>query len=81
MATSEEMFKVPSQQIGNKRYAVVSQFKGMILVSIREYYDAEGDLRPTKKGISLKISEWQSLVHQVERIDSKISELDDSIDP
>lgn len=47
----------------------------MVLVNIREYYDAEGELRPTKKGISLKLEEWRALVKQIEAIDAKINEL------
>ena len=32
------------------RYASVSEFRGKKYVNIREYYDADGDLKPGKKG-------------------------------
>lgn len=60
------------------RFAVVSKFRGTTLVSIREYYDDEGELRPSRKGISLKTKEWQALLSHVERIGARITELDRS---
>jgi len=32
------------------RYATVSEFRGRKMVNIREYYDADGEIRPGKKG-------------------------------
>ena len=37
-------------QLGRMRYATVSEFKGRKMVHIREYYDADGEIRPGKKG-------------------------------
>lgn len=48
----------------------------MLLVNIREYYETDdGEQRPGKKGISLKLEEWRALVRQFEKIDAKIREL------
>ena len=32
------------------RFATVSEFRGKVLISIREYYEKDGELRPGKKG-------------------------------
>lgn len=40
--------------LGQKRRAVVRSFKGTPYLDIREYYGAEGEEKPGKKGISLK---------------------------
>lgn len=37
-------------QLGRMRYATVSEFRGRKMVNIREFYDADGELRPGKKG-------------------------------
>jgi hypothetical protein len=47
--------------LGKKKRAVVRSFKGIHLLDIREYYGAEGQEKPGKKGISLTIDQWKSL--------------------
>lgn len=38
----------------------VREFKGMILIDIREYYEtADGEMRPGKKGIALNPEQWE----------------------
>ncbi|KAF2640097.1 PC4-domain-containing protein [Massarina eburnea CBS 473.64] len=45
------------------RRVTISDFKGKTLVSIREYYeDANGDMKPGKKGISLSIEQYNALL-------------------
>jgi len=41
-------------QLGKMRYATVSEFRGRKMVNIREYYEADGELRPGKKGQYVK---------------------------
>jgi hypothetical protein len=36
-------------QLSAKRRVTVSEFKGSTFVNIREYYDADGEMRPGKK--------------------------------
>lgn len=42
------------------------------MVDIREYYDADGDLKPGKKGIALSIPQWQKLKEIVDEVDEAI---------
>jgi hypothetical protein len=44
-----------------KRKATVSEFKGKYYVNIREYYDKDGELAPTQKGLSLNKEQWEKL--------------------
>jgi hypothetical protein len=53
----EEKFKLSPW-----KFLDVSQFRDSIYVSIREYYrDKKGEMRPKKKGISLRLDEWTRL--------------------
>ncbi|CAL1533781.1 unnamed protein product [Lymnaea stagnalis] len=69
-SNGESMF-----QIGKMRYATVSEFRGKAMVSIREYYEKDGDLRPGKKGISLSVEQWDALKDKVSEIDECLSKL------
>jgi hypothetical protein len=40
----------------------VQEFKKMTFVAIREYYDADGVLKPGKSGINLKVEQFVELV-------------------
>ncbi|PSC71273.1 transcriptional coactivator p15 [Micractinium conductrix] len=48
-------------QLSNKRKATINCFKGRYMVDIREYYDKDGALAPTQKGISLGEQQWEKL--------------------
>lgn len=51
----------------------VRSFKGTTLVDIRQYYKAEdGNVLPTKKGISLTVEQWQTLKRAVADVDRVI---------
>ncbi|XP_019623881.1 PREDICTED: activated RNA polymerase II transcriptional coactivator p15-like [Branchiostoma belcheri] len=62
-------------QLSNKRYVSVREFKGKCLIDIREYYDAGGELKPGKKGISLTTDQWRRLKESMDDIDEKITDL------
>ncbi|XP_033750065.1 activated RNA polymerase II transcriptional coactivator p15-like [Pecten maximus] len=66
-ANGEQMF-----QLSKMRFVSVSEFRGKVLVGIREYYEADGDLRPGKKGISLTLEQWNNLKEQMEEIDQAV---------
>ncbi|KAG2493394.1 hypothetical protein HYH03_008522 [Edaphochlamys debaryana] len=48
--------------LSEKRLASVSEFKGTYYLNIREYYDKDGTLAPTKKGVNLNPSEAEALL-------------------
>ncbi|KAL3135856.1 hypothetical protein ABBQ32_007412 [Trebouxia sp. C0010 RCD-2024] len=49
-------------QLSAMRKADVSDFKGTVYVSIREYYEKDGKQLPGKKGISLPADQFQKLL-------------------
>ncbi|MXQ91178.1 hypothetical protein E5288_WYG006788 [Bos mutus] len=60
-------------QIGKMRYVSVRDFKGKVLIDIREYWmDAEGEMKPGRKGISLNPEQWSQLKEQISDIDDAI---------
>ncbi|XP_031464665.1 activated RNA polymerase II transcriptional coactivator p15-like isoform X2 [Phasianus colchicus] len=60
-------------QIGKMRYVSVRDFKGKVLIDIREYWmDQEGEMKPGRKGISLNPEQWNQLKEQISDIDDAI---------
>ncbi|KAH7821070.1 putative Transcriptional Coactivator p15 (PC4) [Monocercomonoides exilis] len=50
-------------ELGNQKRISISEFKGKYYVDIREFYtDPAGDLKPGRKGISLKPEQWDLLL-------------------
>ena len=65
-AKDHEEFESESFHIGFRGYfALVSEFKGDLMVHIRKF-DDKG--KPTTTGIALKINEWQDLIAHKEEI-------------
>ncbi|XP_077319020.1 activated RNA polymerase II transcriptional coactivator p15 [Lithobates pipiens] len=63
-------------QIGKMRYVSVRDFKGKVLIDIREYFmDQQGELKPGRKGISLNPEQWNQLKEQMSDIDNAIRKL------
>uniref|UniRef100_A0A0N5A1N5 PC4 domain-containing protein n=1 Tax=Parastrongyloides trichosuri TaxID=131310 RepID=A0A0N5A1N5_PARTI len=46
--------------LGNERYVSRSTFKGVDYINIREFYKAGNDLKPSKKGISLTMEQFEA---------------------
>ncbi|KAL4617502.1 activated RNA polymerase II transcriptional coactivator p15-like [Arapaima gigas] len=64
-------------QIGKMRYVSVRDFKGKVLIDIREYWmDQQGEMKPGKKGISLNPEQWNQLKEQIPEIDDAVASLD-----
>ncbi|XP_075697778.1 activated RNA polymerase II transcriptional coactivator p15 [Rhinoderma darwinii] len=63
-------------QIGKMRYVSVRDFKGKVLIDIREYFmDNQGELKPGRKGISLNPEQWSQLKEQMSDIDEAMRKL------
>lgn len=60
------------KHIGKDIYITVSEFKGHHYLDVRKYYEAEeGEMRPTKKGISFDSVAWKEFVANVKEIDEQ----------
>jgi len=59
----------------NPRRAEVTEFKGAKLVTIREYYEKDGEWRPGKKGISLNVDQYKALVKAIPSINAQLKEM------
>lgn len=58
------------------RYVSVRDFKGKVLVDIREYWmNQDGEMKPGKKGISLNPEQWAQLKDQMAEIDEATKRL------
>mmetsp|Transcript_44481 Transcript_44481/g.100202 ORF Transcript_44481/g.100202 Transcript_44481/m.100202 type:complete len:181 (+) Transcript_44481:61-603(+) len=55
-----------------KRRLSVSTFSGAPSIDIREWYGDENDLKPGKKGIQLKLEEWETIKKAMAQIDEAI---------
>lgn len=77
-ASSKQSNKVDDNmfQIGKMRYVSVRDFKGKVLIDIREYWmDQEGEMKPGRKGISLNPEQWNQLKEQISEIDDAVKNL------
>ncbi|XP_060604819.1 activated RNA polymerase II transcriptional coactivator p15-like, partial [Ruditapes philippinarum] len=61
--------------IARMRFATVSEFRGKVMVGIREFYEKDGEMRPGKKGISLSMEQWQKLKEQIDDIDQAVRDI------
>jgi len=48
-------------QLSRMRRVTVHVYRGITLVSIREFYEKDGELLPGKKGISLTAGQWREV--------------------
>ena len=69
-ARTEKESKIP---LSTNRYVSVREFREQKYVSIREFYkDKNGELKPSKKGIMLRIEEWEELLKASESINNDL---------
>ena len=58
--------------LGQRRFVDVSKFRGQYYVNIREYYKEENTLKPSKKGIALKVEEWEKLLELQPKVEERL---------
>ncbi|KAJ6261106.1 hypothetical protein Dda_3771 [Drechslerella dactyloides] len=59
---------------GKLRRVTVSEFKGNVLVSVREYYEKDGKCLPGKKGISMSLDQFNQLIKVLPSIEQAIGQ-------
>jgi len=64
--------KEPKFELGRMRYVTVREFKGRVMVDFREFYDANGEMRPGKKGLALSVEQWNTLKEHMSDIDAAV---------
>lgn len=62
-------------RLSKSRRVTLQEFKGMTLVSIREYYLKDGKEMPTSKGISMTVEQWETFSKSVPAIEDAIKTL------
>lgn len=65
-------------RLSKNRRVTLQEFKGMTLVSIREYYFKDGKELPTSKGISMTVEQWETFSKSVPAIEDAIKTLEES---
>ena len=50
----------------------ISHFRNNVLINIREYYDSAGQMRPGKKGISLSLDQYKTLLQAIPDINAAL---------
>uniref|UniRef100_A0ACD5VQ33 Uncharacterized protein n=1 Tax=Avena sativa TaxID=4498 RepID=A0ACD5VQ33_AVESA len=65
-------------RLSANRRVTLSEFKGMTLVSIREYYLKDGKEMPSSKGISMTVEQWEAFRNSVPAIEDALKNLRES---
>lgn len=62
-------------ELGNKKFLSISEWNKQTLVQIREYYEDKetGEMKPGKKGIALKLQEFEQLKKLIPQIDRELA--------
>lgn len=59
-------------QIGKDIRVEASEYKGRFYVSIRKWYEKEGEWKPSPKGITMSMDEWMELVGKFDEIKADV---------
>ncbi|KAL8788675.1 MAG: hypothetical protein Q9195_007176 [Heterodermia aff. obscurata] len=71
--------------ISDKRRVSVDEFRGNTMVNIREYYEKDGELLPTKKvyrkqGISLTVSQYNAFIAALPDIEKALADKGETVE-
>lgn len=64
-------------ELSNTKRVTVREWKKKVLIDIREFYEADGVMKPGKKGISLSVEQWRALMENVEVVNQLIKKFED----
>ncbi|EPE10645.1 transcriptional coactivator p15 family protein [Ophiostoma piceae UAMH 11346] len=59
-------------ELSKMRRIGISHFRNNVLINIREYYDSAGQMRPGKKGISLSLDQYKTLLQAIPDINAAL---------
>ena len=60
--------------LDNLKYVSVCHYGGKKMIHIRQFYEGHnGKILPTKRGITLSVLEWQSLLQKVTDVNTEIN--------
>lgn len=59
-------------EISKARRVVISDFKGKKMISVREYYEKDGQWLPGKKGISMTLEQYSAFVEVLPGIENEL---------
>lgn len=65
--------------LGGKKRAEISSFKGMALLSLREFYEKDGAWLPGKRGISLTKPQVEALVAGTAKLNDALEAKDATV--
>merc|ERR1712232_1350763 len=61
-ANGQDFFvSLAPEDASGRRRVTVNEFGGALVVDIRDWYAQGDEMKPGKKGISLKVEEWRAL--------------------
>ncbi|EJP64076.1 putative RNA polymerase II transcriptional coactivator [Beauveria bassiana] len=64
-----------SPVLSSKRRVGVSKFNNATMINIREYYEKDGKLLPAKKGISLSVEQYTTLIKVMPSINEQLRKM------
>ncbi|KAF1983501.1 PC4-domain-containing protein [Aulographum hederae CBS 113979] len=63
----------PYWELSYKRRVVIQDYRGKTMVNIREYYEKDGKMMPTQKGISLLLEQYATLLSILPEIEDVLA--------
>ncbi|KAH8910972.1 PC4-domain-containing protein [Coniochaeta sp. PMI_546] len=70
----------PFWELSSKRRVNVTKFNKALLINIREYYEAGGELKPGKKGISLSVDQYKEFLKAIPAINEQLRKEGQDVD-
>jgi hypothetical protein len=58
--------------IGKDIHVEYSEYNGKPYVMIRRFYEADGEMKPGKQGINMKLEEWEEFLKNIDKIGDEV---------